>query len=281
MADRTKHISASHLGPGLVGTGFKANMAVRQLIEKIKESKAKFKFDKYGYTNILWQETNGAVIDQLQALLKNQKVYIADGHHRAASAAEYRKRKLKELGSKADPNAPWQYLLTYVASDDQVRILPYNRVIRKLPLDQNVFFAKIGEIYEVEPQDSAFNPAKKHEIALCCKGKWYRLTVKQTDFSSEVESLDVSILQDKVLSPILGIKDPRSDENIFFVGGVQDPKEMEKYVTKDGNDLFINLYPVDIRDLEKIADSGNVMPPKSTWFDPKLLSGLVMNNLLE
>jgi uncharacterized protein (DUF1015 family) len=281
LTDRTKHISALHLAPGLVWTVFKTNIAINQLIEKIKVNKPKFKFDKYGYTNILWQETDGAVIDQLQALLKNQKVYIADGHHRAASAAEYRKQKLKDLGSNAHPNSPWQYLLTYVASDDQVRILPYNRVIRKLPLDQQEFIAKIGEIYTVEPQDSAFNPAKKHEIALCCKGKWYRLTVKQKEFASEVESLDVSILQDKVLSPILGITDPRSDENIFFVGGVQDPKEMEKYVTKDGNDMFINLYPVDIRDLEKIADGGNVMPPKSTWFDPKLLSGLVMHGLIE
>ncbi|MEJ2251354.1 MAG: hypothetical protein P8Y97_17095 [Candidatus Lokiarchaeota archaeon] len=118
-------------------------------------------------------------------------------------------------------------------------------------------------------------------IAICLKGEWYKLKPKQENFKSIYNSLDVSIIQDKVLNPILGIKDVRASENIFFIGGVTDPKEMEKYVTEKGNDLFINLYPVDFKDLEKIADKGGVMPPKSTWFDPKLLSGLILHDLKE
>ena len=129
--------------------------------------------------------------------------------------------------------------------------------------------------------EGAFNPREKNELTICLNGKWFNLIVKNKKFKTKRDSLDVAILQDIVLEPILGIVDPRSDENIFFVGGIQDPKEMEKFVTEKGNDLFINLYPVDIRDLESIAIKGGVMPPKSTWFDPKVLSGLVLHDLGE
>ncbi|MBY9011371.1 MAG: DUF1015 family protein, partial [Candidatus Lokiarchaeota archaeon] len=128
---------------------------------------------------------------------------------------------------------------------------------------------------------TAFNPNRKNQTALCIKGKWYNLETKEKTFDSRRDSLDVGILQDKVLGPILRIINIRSDDNIFFVGGLQDPNSMEEYTTKKGNDVFFNLYPVDIKDLESIADSGGVMPPKSTWFDPKLLSGLVLHDLSE
>ena len=177
--------------------------------------------------------------------------------------------------------APWQNLLSYVASDDQICILPYNRVIKKLPLTENDFLKRIESDFETLSMKNAFNPEKKNEIAICIKGSWYKLLVKNKKFKTKRDSLDVAILQDKILEPILNIKDPRSDENIFFVGGIQDPKEMEKYVTNEGNDLFVNLYPIDIRDLESIADKGGVMPPKSTWFDPKVLSGLILHDLGE
>ncbi|TFG21048.1 MAG: DUF1015 family protein, partial [Promethearchaeota archaeon] len=130
-------------------------------------------------------------------------------------------------------------------------------------------------------RDRPFNPQHKNQVSICLKGTWYELNVKNSDFKSKYDSLDVSIIQDKVLNPILGIKDPRADENLFFVGGVRDPVEMEKYVIEKGNDLFINLYPVSIKDLEEIADVGGTMPPKSTWFDPKVLSGLVLHDLID
>ena len=188
---------------------------------------------------------------------------------------------MQKIGSDKNKDAPWQNLLTYVASDDQIRILPYNRVIRKLSIKENDFLKNLESYFEIVLMKNSFNPGKKNEIAICLKGTWYKLLVKNKEFKTKRDSLDVAILQDKVLEPILGIKDPRSDENIFFVGGSQDPKEMEKYVTEKGNDLFVNLYPVDIRDLELIADKGGVMPPKSTWFDPKVLSGLVLHDLGE
>ncbi|MFX1501819.1 MAG: DUF1015 family protein, partial [Promethearchaeota archaeon] len=226
-------------------------------------------------------ETDQLIIKKLKELFKNEKIYIADGHHRAASAAEYRKIMLKKTSVDKNPKAPWQYLLSYVASDDQIRILPYNRVIKKIPISEKDFLKRLEKEFEITSMKSAFNPEKKNEISICLKGEWFKLVVKIKKFKTERDSLDVAILQDKILEPILRIKDPRSDENIFFIGGIQDPKEMEAYIIEKGNDLFINLYPVNIRDLESIAIKGGVMPPKSTWFDPKVLSGLVLHDLKE
>ncbi|MFX1391459.1 MAG: DUF1015 family protein, partial [Promethearchaeota archaeon] len=206
-------------------------------------------------------------------------LYIADGHHRAASAAEYRKLKLKNADERNNYDAPWQYLLSYIASDDQIRILPYNRVIRKIAMSENEFIKKLESEFDIKPMNNAFNPSKKNEMAICLKGNWFKLIIKEKKFKNKRDSLDVAILQDKLLEPILGIEDPRSDENIFFVGGLNETIEMEKFVTEKGNDLFVNLYPVDIKDLEIIADKGGVMPPKSTWFDPKVLSGLILHDL--
>ena len=281
LQDRTKHIEATNVAAGLVWSVFRADREINKLIEQIKQKKPKFDFEKYGYHHLIWQETDPNIINQLSSLFKDKKVYIADGHHRAASAAEYRKTQLRKVTETDRPNAPWQYLLSYVASDDQVLILPYNRVIKRLPDNVDEFLKKMEEIYKIKQVKKAFNPKKKHQLAMCIKGNWYNLIVKEKKFRSKRDSLDVAILQDKVLGPILGIYDIRSDENIFFVGGIKDPNSMEKYVSEKGNDIFFNLYPVDIRDLEAISDVGGVMPPKSTWFDPKLLSGLVLHDLAE
>lgn len=281
LKDRTKNITTTMVSAGLVWNVFQSNREIKEVIEKIKKKDPKFRFDKYGYTHILWQETDPKILEDLLKLFKNEKIFIADGHHRAASAAECRKKMMTETGEKKLDDKPWNYLLTYVASDDQIRIMAYNRVIKELPMDPSEFLEKLESIFEIELYDEPFNPKKKNEIAICLKGEWYKLKPKQENFKSIYNSLDVSIIQDKVLNPILGIKDVRASENIFFIGGVTDPKEMEKYVTEKGNDLFINLYPVDFKDLEKIADKGGVMPPKSTWFDPKLLSGLILHDLKE
>jgi uncharacterized protein (DUF1015 family) len=281
LQDRTNHIVNTNVAAGLVWTVFKEDNKINNLIEEIKQKEPKFRFMKYGYEHILWQEVDSDIINKLVALFKKKKVYIADGHHRAASAVEYRKIQLKNSKKNLISEDPWQYLLTYIASDHQIRILPYNRVIKKLPLAESKFLDKIEQIFTIEEMENAFNPKEKNEIALCLKGKWYRLIVKNKKFKHKRDSLDVAILQDQVLKPILKIIDPRSNENLFFVGGISDPKEMEKYVTEEEYDIFFNLYPVDIRDLESIADKGGVMPPKSTWFDPKLLSGLILHKLKE
>ncbi len=280
LADRTKHISTTHMAAGLVWNVFRTNEKINSVMEDIKKHEPLFDFQKYGYRQILWKESDPEIIKKLKELFKNEKLYIADGHHRCASANEYRKLKLKE-GKIPTGKEPWEYLLNYVSSDDQIKVMAYNRVIRKLPISEEDFMHKLTAIYCITPVNEEFNPKEKHEVALCCKGNWYKLSVKSKKFANIRDSLDVAILQDKIFSPVLGIEDPRTHKNIFFVGGLDNPKEMEKYVSEEGNDLFFNLYAVDIRDLEAIADVGGVMPPKSTWFDPKVLSGLVIYNLEE
>ncbi|MFX0031114.1 MAG: DUF1015 domain-containing protein [Candidatus Hodarchaeota archaeon] len=277
LKDRTNHIVATNVAAGLVWTVFQANREINALIEQIKQKKSRFQFMKYGYKHILWQEADSNTIQKLIELFRSKRIYIADGHHRAASAAEYRKLQLRDNNEIKE--ASWQYLLSYVASDDQIQILPYNRVIKKLVLSEKEFLKRIEKNFKIISMNNAFNPEKKNEIAICLKGKWYKLLVKNKNFKTKRESLDVAIIQDTFLEPVLKIKDPRSDENLFFIGGIQDPKEMEKFVTDKGNDLFINLYPVDIRDLELIAENGGIMPPKSTYFSPKLLSGLILHDL--
>jgi uncharacterized protein (DUF1015 family) len=279
LKDRTNHIVSTNVAAGLIWTVFISNKKINKIIEKIKRKDPLFKFTKYNYTHLLWQETDFEIVNSLKEHFRNEKLYIADGHHRIASAAEYRKIKLRR--NEEEDQKGWKYLLSYVASDNQIRILPYNRVIKKLPLDVSEFLSKLENNYKIKKRDGPFNPQHKNQVAICIKGDWYELNVKNLDFSSKYESLDVFILQDKVLNPILGIKDPRADENLFFVGGIRDPFEMEKYVIEKGNDLFINLYPINIKDLEEIGSEGGVMPPKSTWFDPKVLSGMVMHDLIE
>lgn len=281
LKDRMKHINSTRVAAGLVWSVYRRDEKINEIQEKIKQSKPLFDFELYGYRHILWQESNEEIIGKLAKILKDRQVYIADGHHRAASAAKYRKNKQSNPDIDNKRDYPWNYLLSYLASDDQVRILAYNRVIRKLEEDPEQFIEKLEKTYTIEPVDKAFNPKSKHEMAICLKGRWYRLKVRQTSFESRVESLDVSILQNKVLNPILNIKDIRASDNIFFVGGVQDPELLEQYIKKKGNAVLFNLFPVDIKDLEYIAESGGVMPPKSTWFDPKVLSGLVLHDLSE
>jgi len=281
LQDRTKHITTSKVAAGLVWSVFRHDIEINKVIEQIKQKKPKFDFNKYSYRHILWQETELNIIDRLSVLFKDKKVYIADGHHRAASAAEYRKIQMENPNENENSNSPWQFLLSYVASDDQIRILPYNRVIKKLKDGKEEFLRRLEEIYYIKKVNTPFNPNRKNQTALCIKGKWYKLETKEKTFDSRRDSLDVAILQDKVLGPILRIINIRADDNIFFVGGLQNPNTMEEYTTEKGNDVFFNLYPIDIKDLESIADSGGVMPPKSTWFDPKLLSGLVLHDLRE
>jgi uncharacterized protein (DUF1015 family) len=281
LKDRTNHIVATNVAAGLIWTVYQTDQKINNLMEEVKKKDPIMNFEMYGYKQILWQESNAEFIQKLVEFFKERNIYIADGHHRAASAAEYRKIQIKNLGTAGNETKDWQNLMVYLASDDQVRILPYNRVIRKLPIPETEFLEKLEQVYTVTQIEKPENPSEKHELTICCKSKWYKLKVKDTKFQSERDALDVAILQDEVLAPILGIKDIRASDNIFFVGGIRDPKDMEKYISDKGNDIFFNLYPVSIRDLQKIADIGGVMPPKSTWFDPKVLSGLVLHVLNE
>lgn len=282
LKDRTRHISSLNAATGVVWTTFEANAGISAILQEIKKETPKFDFSMKKYRQLLWECTDNILIQKLQGLINDKRLFIADGHHRAASANAYREARLSE-GKPAESEDPWQYLMVYAASDDGVQILPYNRIIKKIPMDDKTFIKAIEKEFFVEKAESGFNPAKKHEMAMCLKNQWYKLQVKQVDFADPSDALDVTILQNKVIDPILGIKDIRNDPNISFVGQIdyyRNPELFRSYfIQKRGFELVFNLYPVIMPDIEQIAGMGGVMPPKSTWFEPKLLSGLVINTL--
>ncbi|MHA1729919.1 MAG: DUF1015 domain-containing protein [Promethearchaeota archaeon] len=279
LKDRTAHINATKMNTGLVWTVYKKNETIQSIMEKIKNQDAIFDFNKYGYRHIGWKSEDPAVINEIQSAFRNVELYIADGHHRTSSAMAYRNQMKNKNKGTTTGNENWSFFMVYAASDHQIRILPYNRVIKKLNMNEKDFLNKISDNFIVEQTSGAFTPEKVHEIGMFMKDTWYKLTPRQQQFDNFSKSLDVSIILDYLINPILGINDIRKDENIFFVGGITDSIEMEKFITEKENAIFFSLYPTTIKDLEMISDTGEIMPPKSTWFDPKLLSGLLFNPL--
>ncbi|MFT3979621.1 MAG: DUF1015 family protein [Ferruginibacter sp.] len=231
-----------------------------------------------GIQHTIWIVNDDATIEKISHLFKTlvPATYIADGHHRAASAAKVR----KTLGEAATENA--DYFLTTLFPSNQLAIMDYNRVITDLNgLSEADFFKKLDTKFTVEKVSDQYRPEAAHEFGLYLNQQWYRLTAKPKTFdaSHPIEVLDVSILQNNLLDPVLGIKDQRTDKRIDFVGGIRGLDELEKRVDSGEMALAISLYPVSIEQLFAVADSGEVMPPKSTWFEPKLRDGLLTHLL--
>ena len=247
-------------------TIFKKNEGIKEIMDEIMEEEAIVDFEKYGYRHRLWKISDGKKIEEIKKAFAPIPLYIADGHHRIAAAWHYWK---KYDGNEA------RYVMVFAASDDEVRILPYNRVIRKIERDD--FLDVLKNDFHVEELQPIKEP-EKHEIQMYYGQRWWSLKPKEVP-EDVVERLDVSILQNKIIEPILGIKDIRKDPNIFFVGGKVGREEYEKMVDEEGNAAVFYLHPTGIDELEAVADAAKNMPPKSTWFDPKLLTGLVFHLL--
>ena len=207
-------------------------------------------------------------------------IYIADGHHRCASAVKVGLRKREELKGQIKGKLQSDYFLSVLFPDDELMIMDYNRVVKDLNgLSANDFMAKLSEMFEVKESDAQVKPSQKGEYGLFLEDKWYRLNAKDSIKNSDpVEGLDVSVLQNNVLGPVLGIGDPRTDKRIDFVGGIRGLDELEKRCHTDCK-LAFSLYPTSIAELFDVADAGLLMPPKSTWFEPKLLSGLFIHTI--
>ncbi len=223
----------------------------------------------------------GEVAALTGAFDKMPALYVADGHHRSAAAS----RVAASRGS-ANPNhtgeEPYNYFLSVIFPHNQMQILDYNRVIRDLNgLDRDRFLQKIGEVFEVETRDSPVKPGSNGEFGMYLPGQWYRLRLDRSriPWDDPVASLDVSLLADRLIEPILGISDPRRDERIDFVGGIRGLGELERRVDSGGMAVAFSLFPTSMEALMAVADAGEVMPPKSTWFEPKLADGLVSHLL--
>ena len=266
LQDRIRHIETLKANTGVVWTIFRKNDAIKAIMDEVSKEEPVADFEKYGYRHRLWKISDGEKIERIKEAFVPIPLYIADGHHRIAAAWHYWK---KYGGEEA------RYVMVFAASDDEVRILPYNRVIRKIERDD--FLDVLKNDFHVEELQPIKEP-EKHEIQMYYGQRWWSLKPKEVP-EDVVGRLDVSILQNKIIEPILGIKDIRKDPNIFFVGGKVSRDEYEKMVDEEGNAAVFYLHPTGIDELEAVADANKNMPPKSTWFDPKLLTGLVFHEL--
>ena len=228
----------------------------------------------------MWVVSDAGQVERLQDLFgKVEALYIADGHHR--SAAAYRVRNLrKERNPKQTGSEAYNYFLGVLFPDNQLQILGYYRAVQDLNgLSADEFIANVKGNFEVHVTDMTV-PSKPRQFSMFLDGKWYRLIAREGTFDEKdpVERLDVAILQKNLLQPILGIDDPRTDDRVDFIGGIRGTKELEKRCGEDMKVAFA-LYPTTVAQLMDIADNGQVMPPKSTWFEPKLRSGMVVRYL--
>jgi uncharacterized protein (DUF1015 family) len=228
--------------------------------------------DGIGHT--VWAATDDQAAALRDAFAQVPQLYIADGHHRAASAA----RAQEALG--AGPDEEGAFFLAVAFPDAQMRILPYHRVVKDL--NGHTPEALLTVLSQQFPMAAgSASPSRKGECGVFIGGKWYTLTLGDdaTDAADPIRTLDVSRLQDRVLSPILGIDDPRTDTRIDFVGGIRGTGELERLVTTRKAEIAFSMYPVTLGELMAIADAGAIMPPKSTWFEPKLRDGLLIHEI--
>ncbi len=277
--DRINHIKTTGAQTGNVFLAYRNVAAVDALIAQwMKDKNPVYDFvadDQVQHT--VWIVNDDRTIAAITALFQQEvpATYIADGHHRAASAAKVR----KALGSAAPAGA--DLFLTTLFPANQLRIMDYNRVVRDLNgHSPAAFLEALSAVFTVEPADQPVAPATLHSFGMYLGNRWYRLQALPGTYSEDpIGVLDVTILQDKVLAPLLGIADPRTDGRIDFVGGIRGLEELEKRVNSGEMAVAFSLYPVSIQQLFDIADSGQVMPPKSTWFEPKLRDGLLTHLL--
>ena len=280
--DRINHIKTSGAQTGNIFLAYRNNEEVDALIERWKSIKSPA-YDFVADDQIqhsVWIVTDTEAIEKISSLfaLKIPHTYIADGHHRAASAAKVR----KALADKATEAS--NYFLTTLFPSNQLYIMDYNRVVKDLNgLDEKQFITALQEKFEVKwVGNKIVQPTTLHQFGMYLNKTWYQLTAKEGTYTTDpIGVLDVTILQNNLLDPILNIKDQRTDKRIDFIGGIRGLGELEKRVDSGEMKLAFSLYPVTIDQLFDIADSGNVMPPKSTWFEPKLRDGLLTHLIYE
>ncbi len=279
--DRIRHVDACNAQTGPIFLAYRSQKEINLIVKEIQsETKpiCDFVADD-GIEHRIWRISNPVIIDDLQsAFQKLPNLYIADGHHRAASAVKV------GLGRRnANPDytgtEEFNYFLSVLFPDDQLCIMDYNRTVRDLNgYSKTEFLEKIEEYFTVtEVGKEAYRPQEKHTFGMYLDSNWYELRLKEEWFTDDpVKSLDVSILQDYLLDPVLGIHDPKTDDRIDFIGGIRGLKELERRADSDMRVSF-SLYPTNISELLAVADADRLMPPKSTWFEPKLRSGLFLH----
>jgi len=282
--DRIKHVSALEAQTGPIFLAYRRNEKIAEMIKKIKMQNVLYDFvldDHIGHR--VWIIDNKDEIEFItKEFKKMSRIYIADGHHRCASAAKVGKM-YRENNSNYTGTEEFNYFLSVLFPDDELKILDYNRVVKDLNGNSvENFLKQIEEKFHiVENSLAQLIPRKKGEVCMFLESTWYRLQIKKEFLVNDpVDGLDVSILQNTILHPILAINDPKTDERIDFVGGIRGLSELERRVKTDAEVAFA-MYPTSIEELFSVADANKLMPPKSTWFEPKLRSGLFIHSIKE
>ncbi|HLP59039.1 MAG TPA: DUF1015 family protein [Candidatus Deferrimicrobium sp.] len=280
--DRMRHIETLKAHTGPVFLTFKHKDSIDALFEKAMQKEPEYDFTKAtGVRHIFYVVDDEQLIADLKAeFAKIDFLYVADGHHRSAAATNV-KIKRQQANPNHTGDEEYNFFLAVIFPDNQMKILPYNRVVKDLNgLSKDEFFAKIADKFHYE-KTTAQAPQKSGEFCIYIEGQWYKLTAKagSYDKNDAVACLDVSIMQNNLLDPVLGIKNPRKDKRIDFVGGIRGTAELERLVNSGDFKVAVSFFPTTIQQLFKVADSGKVMPPKSTWFEPKLDDGLVIHML--
>ncbi len=280
--DRCNHVDFCNANTGPIFLTYRANDAINAVVERNMQKAPVYDFVGDGVQQTCWIIDKAEDIEVIQSSFAAiPALYIADGHHRCASAVRVaRKRRVQNPDFTGEEE--FNFFLCVLFPDEQLAIMDYNRVVADLNGNSEAeFLAKVSEKFDVEQLGTdAPHVTEKHTFGMFLSGQWWKLTAKAGTFDADdvVAQLDVSILQENLLTPVLGIGDPRTDKRIDFIGGIRGLKELERRVN-EGMAVAFAMCPTSIEDLMSIANSGRIMPPKSTWFEPKLLSGLFIHEL--
>lgn len=280
--DRIRHVDTCSMQTGPIFLAYRAKEELQNKIAEIKAQAPVYDFvSEDGIGHRVWVISESADVAMIEdAFAKIPAIYIADGHHRCASAVKVGLKR-REQHPDHTGEEEFNYFLSVIFPDEELRIMDYNRVVKDLNgLDTDTFLAKLKEHFILEKKGSApYRPEKKGTFGMFLEDEWYSLAAKEEIQSEDaVEGLDVSLLQNYLLKPVLGIEDPKTDKRIDFVGGIRGLTELERRVHTDMKVAF-SMYPTSIGELFAVADAERLMPPKSTWFEPKLRSGLFLHEI--
>ncbi len=283
--DRTKHVKVTNAHSGPIFLTYRADEELDSIASEVRASRPELDFLASDLIrHQLWVISNPDFIARITEAFRGiPHLYVADGHHRSAAAA----RVGKEL-AQANPHhtgtEEYNFFLAVLFPHNQLRILDYNRIVKDLNgMSVDQLITKLKDGFSVQQSDSAVRPSQKGDIGMYLKGQWYLLRAKSALLASgdPVAQLDVSVLQNSVLAPVLGIDDPRTSKRIDFVGGIRGLEELEQRVNSGQMAVAFSLHPTSVEELLAIADAGKIMPPKSTWFEPKLRDGVVVHMVTE
>ena len=283
--DRINHVDICDAHTGPIFLTYRYNEEINTIINTCIKNEPLYQFvAEDGVEHIVWTIAEEKTITDVKNIFNTiDSLYIADGHHRAASAVKDGMKR-REQNANYTGEEEFNYFLSVVFPDTDLRIMDYNRIVLDInELSIEEYIAKVAERFELKllKKDKEYKPINKHTYGMYIAGQWYELIAKNGTFNPKdpVDRLDVSILQNNLLNPILGIENPRTDKRIDFVGGIRGLEELEKRVEKNKKGVAFSMYPTTIKDLIDIGDAKKVMPPKSTWFEPKLRSGLFIHSL--